>query len=58
MELHERHKAQFRADRVAATELLHTGDHRAPPVTDPVEYAAWTSVARALLNLHETVTRP
>jgi hypothetical protein len=26
-------------------------------VAEPAELAAWTSVARALLNLHETVTR-
>ena len=29
----------------------------APPSIDPVELAAWTSVCRTILNLHETVTR-
>ena len=24
---------------------------------DPAELAAWTSVARVILNLHETITR-
>ena len=30
-----------------------------PPTRDldPSELAAWTSVARAILNLHETITR-
>ena len=28
-----------------------------PPDIDPAELAAWTSVARVLLNLHETITR-
>ena len=28
-----------------------------PPSGDPVESAAWTSVCRVLLNLHETITR-
>ena len=30
---------------------------RLPPDLDPAELAAWTSVARVLLNLHETITR-
>jgi hypothetical protein len=58
VELHERHKAEFAADREAANKLLHTGDHPMPPASNAAELAAWTSVARALLNLHETVTRP
>ncbi len=29
----------------------------APADIDPAELAAWTSVARVLLNLHETITR-
>jgi mono/diheme cytochrome c family protein len=57
-DLHARHLAQYSADREAASKLLHTGDHVLPPNSDPAELAAWTSVARVLLNLHETVTRP
>ena len=30
---------------------------RRPRDLDPAELAAWTSVARVLLNLHETITR-
>jgi hypothetical protein len=30
---------------------------REPPPLKPAELAAWTSAARVLLNLHETITR-
>ena len=33
------------------------GSRRLPPDIDPVELAAWTSVARVLLNLQETISR-
>ena len=55
--LHEKHLAEYRADKDAAQALLHVGDHPAPKDADPAELAAWTSVARVILNLHETVTR-
>jgi mono/diheme cytochrome c family protein len=57
-ELYGKHKAQYAADRESAVKLVHTGAHPLLPQDDPVELAAWTSVARVLLNLHETVTRP
>ncbi len=37
--------------------LLGTGLAPRPDDLDPAEVAAWTHVARVLLNLHETVTR-
>jgi hypothetical protein len=55
--LHGKHLAQYRADRKAAEELLRVGEQPAPPDIDAAELAAWTSVARVLLNLHETITR-
>ncbi|MGD9644872.1 MAG: PSD1 and planctomycete cytochrome C domain-containing protein [Pirellulales bacterium] len=55
--LHERHLAEYRADPASAAELLAVGAHPAPAELDAAELAAWTSVTRALLNLHETVTR-
>jgi hypothetical protein len=58
VELHERHHAQYAADKEAAGKLLHIGDHPLPADVDTVDLAAWTSVARVLFNLHETVTRP
>jgi hypothetical protein len=45
------------ADPAAAGELLKVGLAPLPEKVDPVELAAWTHVARVLLNLHESVTR-
>jgi Protein of unknown function (DUF1553)/Protein of unknown function (DUF1549)/Planctomycete cytochrome C len=53
----EQHYDQFRADPAAAGALLATGLAPPPPDIDPVELAAWTSVARVLLNLQETASR-
>jgi len=47
----------FQADRQAADQLLTTGDSPVAPGWDRVELAAWTEVARALLNLSESITR-
>lgn len=41
----------------AADRLLAVGLAPKPADVDPVELATWTSLARALLNLHETITR-
>ncbi len=56
-DLYERHLRQYQADRQAAGALLATGEHPAPKDVDAAELAAWTSVARVILNLHETITR-
>jgi hypothetical protein len=53
----EKHLAEFRADPDAAAAVLATGDSAVPVDVDAGELAAWTSVARVILNLHETVTR-
>jgi hypothetical protein len=52
----EKHLAEF-AGGPAAEALLKVGFAPAPENIPPAELAAWTSVARILLNLHETVTR-
>ena len=41
----------------AAESLLKVGLAPLPPAADQAELAAWTSVARVILNLHETITR-
>ena len=54
------HLADFQADPTAARRALTAGRLKPPPgVTDTavVERAAWMSLARILLNLHETITR-
>jgi mono/diheme cytochrome c family protein len=55
--LFHKHLEQYRANPKAATELLAIGDKPAPKDIDAAELAAWTSVARVVLNLHETITR-
>jgi hypothetical protein len=57
-DLYARHAHQYAADLTAARKLLAVGAHPAPADLDAAQLAAWTSVARALLNLHETITRP
>jgi hypothetical protein len=49
-------RAAYRARPDDAKRLLAIGYTPAPP-GDPVENAAWTTVCRVLLNLHETITR-
>ncbi len=57
LELLDLHRNVYRADPKAAEELLKIGFAPAPADMDKVELAAWTHVARVLLNLHETITR-
>ena len=53
----ERHRSDYKGDPAAAKALLHTGERAVPADLDAVELAAWTSAARVILNLHETITR-
>lgn len=53
----ERSVKTYRAHPEDASRLVHTGLAPVPDDLDLVQVAAWTSVARALLNLHETITR-
>ena len=53
----EKHLVQFKEDSNAANELLAIGAHPKASDMDPTELAAWTSVARTILNLHATITR-
>lgn len=55
--LYQRHLHQYKADEAAARALLAVGDAKPLEGTAPAELAAWTSVARVILNLHETITR-
>jgi hypothetical protein len=56
MALFESEKARLAAAANEADELLSVG-LKEVETADPVELAARTSVARAILNLHETITR-
>ncbi|MEO6434309.1 MAG: PSD1 and planctomycete cytochrome C domain-containing protein, partial [Tepidisphaeraceae bacterium] len=48
---------RYRFDMPAADALTSVGDSPAPQGMKTAELAAWTSVARTILNLHETITR-
>lgn len=53
----EKHHSEFQKDPKGAQELLKVGLAPLPANSDAAELAAWTSVARVVLNLHEAVTR-
>ena len=48
----------FKAEPNRAAELLSVGLSPRDESLDPVEHASWAELCRALLNLHETITRP
>ena len=56
-DLYQKHAGQFAADAASADKLLGTGAHPLAPGMNRTELAAWTSVARVILNLHEFITR-
>jgi cytochrome c553 len=56
-ELLAKHRKEFAADKEGAQKLLGIGAHPTGNQTDAAELAAWMSVARVILNLHEAVTR-
>ena len=53
----EGHLREFRADPKAAEAVLSTELSKPPSGVDRSLLAAWTSVARVILNLNETITR-
>jgi hypothetical protein len=52
-----RHRREYIQDDEGAKKLLAVGDWPAAKDIPPAELAAWTSLARVILNLHETITR-
>jgi hypothetical protein len=55
--LFQSHLADYEASESAATEILSVGEKAAPDDLPKAELAAWTSVCRTILNLHEVITR-
>ena len=53
----DKHRAHYRANGKDAEAYLRVGEHPVPAGLAPAELAAWTNVTRAVLNLHETITR-
>jgi hypothetical protein len=56
-DLYEKHRQEYGADAKAAEAIVSAGEAPRAKGVDTVELAAWTSVSRTLLNLHETITR-
>ena len=56
-ELLQRQLAHYRKDPQAAAALLSVGEQRSGATLDRAELAAWTTVASAILNLDETITK-
>ncbi|WP_158265376.1 PSD1 and planctomycete cytochrome C domain-containing protein [Blastopirellula marina] len=55
--LYTKHQQQYADDAEARAALAKVGAYQVPDGIDAVELAAWTSVCRTLLNLHETINR-
>ena len=56
-ELQEKQLTRYTADANAAKNLNTVGIKVPPKDIPPAELASWTTVARTILNLHETITR-
>lgn len=52
-----KHLEGYKKDPQSAQNLLQVGNFQVPATLDKAELAAWTHLARVLLNLHETITR-
>ncbi|MEQ1906681.1 MAG: DUF1553 domain-containing protein, partial [Pirellulaceae bacterium] len=57
IELLKNHLSDYEANPAAATEVLKVGQNAPPADVSPARVAAWTSVTRTILNLHEVFTR-
>ncbi|MBL9083121.1 MAG: hypothetical protein JNK76_15000 [Planctomycetales bacterium] len=55
--LFEKHRSEYLSDGGAALALVDIGERPTPKDLDGARLAAATSVARAVLNTHEFVTR-
>ena len=53
----DKHAKKYASDAEAAKKLIASGTRPVPTDLNSSELAAWTSVARVILNLHETITR-
>ncbi len=57
LELLHKHRQEYIADNPAAEKIVAAGEAPVAKDLNPAELAAWTSVARTVLNLHEMITR-
>jgi len=57
MTIEKQELVEYRHDKASALKLLAVGDSKYNAKLDPAELAAWTTVASAVLNLDETITK-
>jgi hypothetical protein len=57
LDLEHKSLTRFRAESADAGKFIHVGEAPVPINLKPADLAAMTTVARAILNLHETITR-
>jgi len=57
LELLSKHGEQYKNDAKAAELMVSAGASPIPKGMNVTELAAWTSIARTILNLHEAITR-
>jgi hypothetical protein len=57
VEMQSKFQTDYARDRSAAEAFLKVGQTPFPEGTDVADLASWAQVARAILNLHETITR-
>lgn len=55
--LYDKHLVEYKNDDTAAEQFLNTGAFPRPSDANVEQLAALTSVARVVMNLHETITR-
>ncbi len=56
-DLYTRQIERYTKNANNAEQLTSAGEYQAPKDLNIIELAAWTSISRVVLNLHETVTR-
>jgi len=56
-DLYQKQIDRYTKDTKAAEKLISTGERPVPKDLPITEIAAWTSISRVILNLHETITR-
>jgi hypothetical protein len=57
VKLHNKHLVEYRADPKAAEALCKVGEYPLTKEMPATDVAAWTSVTRVIMNLHEAITR-
>ncbi|MCA9135175.1 MAG: PSD1 domain-containing protein [Planctomycetales bacterium] len=57
LDLYHQHLTHYQANEDDAKQLIAHGGAAVAKDLDAAQLAAWTSVARVILNLHETITR-